>query len=718
MPVPLQVPWRWLRLATTILFTLTILACALTASEGINPHPPVEASSLAFANSVKLRVSRQGIYQLRLSDLGWEDSDLASLQLFFRDQPQPLWILSEAGETYIRFYGRTDQSQYTAQTIYTLRRGEQGGIQMASAPEAVSRTSALVTSPAVMSSLRIEENQLYQPVVNEGDHWFGDKLIAPQSQSYVFQLAGLAPGEGKIQVELWGYTSGAMEPDHHVLVSVNGKQVSDSSWDGQTRFRVEAQIPEGVLKEGDNTVTLTFPGDTEAVVEIAYLDWIEIQYPRQPQTEGGYLIFESTGQPVRLTGLASGSAIFDITTPHNITVTKVSESNPIFYGETSHRYMAVNPSGYLQPDQIASPRSDPDLLNAENYGEYLAIGPESLLEPLAPLLEQRESQGLSTQSIPLEAIYDQFNGGMPEPGAIRTFLSYAQTNWTVPPRYILLVGDASYDFKGYTSSPPQDPLPTMMVYTTHGGETGSDILIANINEDPWPDLAIGRLPARSPDQVRVFVVKTLSFEQGLPAATWKRNILAIADGQGPTFSYDAQDFLDLFPHTYNLSLIAPSPGTETAAQDIAAALEKGQLITAYFGHGSLNMWGKDQLFTREDASQLNNADRLTIMLHVTCLTGLFTHPTEESLGERLLFNPNGGAVALMAPTSLTLPGAQEFLSSAFVEGLLQPKLRRLGDVALYAWRQAPTDYPSYIDVMNTFLLFGDPALLLPAPTTP
>jgi hypothetical protein len=50
------------------------------------------------------------------------------------------------------------------------------------------------------------------------------------------------------------------------------------------------------------------------------------------------------------------------------------------------------------------------------------------------------------------------------------------------------------------------------------------------------------------------------------------------------------------------------------------------------------------------------------------------------------------------------------LASAFINALLESPEGRLGDAALYAWRQIPVDSAESADVMRTFLLFGDPAL--------
>ena len=91
----------------------------------------------------------------------------------------------------------------------------------------------------------------------------------------------------------------------------------------------------------------------------------------------------------------------------------------------------------------------------------------------------------------------------------------------------------------------------------------------------------------------------------------------------------------------------------------------------YFGHGSVTQWGKDNLFTVKDVASLQNGDRLPLVINMTCLTGLFTHPKVQSLTETLLWKPDGGAVAVLAPTSLTLSGDQSFLSNALVQSFVE-----------------------------------------------
>jgi hypothetical protein len=529
-----------------------------------------------------------------------------------------------------------------------------------------------------------------------------------------FDLVDVVRGDGTVMVALWGSTKAWSQTDHHAVVRVNGQVVGDETWDGQTRHTIAAQVPEGVLREGTNTIEIDLPGDTGVLVDIAYLDWIDISYSRLPRLRDGSLAFSTGGGSVALSTDGREVHVFDITDPASVSVFTVVE-NISFQTEPDRRYLAIDSSGFVKPVDIAPVVAQPDLLDPQNSAAYLVLGPDDLLEAAEPLLELRDSQGISVMAVPISAVYDQFNGGMAEPVAIQRFLAYATGSWGTPPEYVLLVGDASYDFKGYAHPEGANRLPVVMVQTTYGGETGSDNVLADINEDPWPDLAIGRIPAQTPEQVAIYVEKVLMYEgispgDNTPGGDWLNRVLAVADGLESCFKADAVSFLELFPPGFQTRLIVPQAGDEPLNRAVVEEIERGCWVAAYFGHGSLEMWGKDHLFTIEDSEGLSNRDRLPIMMHLTCLTGLFTHPTQESLVESLLFHPDGGAIAVLAPTSLTLPDAQVGLASAFINALLESPEGRLGDAALYAWRQIPVDSAESADVMRTFLLFGDPAL--------
>jgi hypothetical protein len=705
-------PRKLIRTAILVILSLGLGGLLSSSNAHVPDSETTNSRLLESAGEIRISVLEEGIYQINLAKIGWENFQPDSFQLYHRDIPQPIWIEGDGAEAQLFFYGQTSDSLYTKENFYILRRIDSPGLRMSA--QTFSPPDSTEAADYVTATLKLEENQLYAPLVEKGDPWLWRKMIGPQTETIEAMLPHATSNGGKLRIELWGNTKAPADPDHHVRVSVNGQLVADDVWDGQIRHKVEASIPGGILQDGSNTIEIKIPGDTGSTIEIVYLDWLEIDYARQPQAEGDRLIFSAGTKPVELTGFGGSPVLFDVTNPQKMIRTELAGGSDWFDGEPGHRYFAVGPEGYLNPNGLYSSQLEPDLRNPTAGADYLAIGPPDLLIPLDPLLDWRESQNLSTLSLPVQAVYDQFNAGMPEPEAIQQFLAYAVQNWDTPPRYILLVGDTSYDFRGYTVPAENNRLPTMMVSTLFGGLTGSDVVIAEINDDPWPDLAIGRIPAQTAGQVVVFVEKTLGYEKQPFEADWQKKILAIADGQEAQFRVEAQEFLDNFSGKYITELIAPPAGSE-ASREVIQAIEDGSLITAYFGHGSLNMLGKDRLFSSDDVPDLSNAGRLPIMLHITCLTGLFIHPTQPSLAEDLLWQTNGGAVAILAPTSLTLPSAQGVLTTGFAEALLDSSHQRLGDIALFAWRQVPIEDQNAEDVMKTFLLLGDPALKIPSP---
>ena len=73
--------------------------------------------------------------------------------------------------------------------------------------------------------------------------------------------------------------------------------------------------------------------------------------------------------------------------------------------------------------------------------------------------------------------------GESSPEAIRDFLSYAYHEWKPPsPRYVLLLGDANYDFKDYSQLGVANPVPPLMVRTSYLW-TVSDPTLAAVNGD-------------------------------------------------------------------------------------------------------------------------------------------------------------------------------------------------------------------------------------------
>jgi hypothetical protein len=81
------------------------------------------------------------------------------------------------------------------------------------------------------------------------------------------------------------------------------------------------------------------------------------------------------------------------------------------------------------------------------------IAPREFLEAAQPLVERRRSQGLVSRAVSFEQIVSEFGHGRPTAEPIREFLEHAYHSWRRPsPRYVVLVGDATYDPRQFVAS--------------------------------------------------------------------------------------------------------------------------------------------------------------------------------------------------------------------------------------------------------------------------
>jgi len=712
----------------------------------IEPNEGVTISKTTNPVLLKVHISQEGMHEISAKDImdlgiNLDDADLSGAQLFYGGEQQPLWQSGSGADLRFQFYGQPIDSHYSVNNVYWLAVGTEppdwvmDGVPAKSSIDTVFNNVEQLSAPdnlppGTYSSVQhIEENEFYKPQVDADEHWFWISFTAPSQQSIEFAVSNLVEGAGGLRLALWAETEAIISPDHHLIIKLNGQVVENSTWDGRGQHIIETDLEAGLLTDGNNVLEFVAPGDTGVAADIVYLDEIQIRYPARFVAENDRLDFFSQGDIHHIEGLSSPANVYDITrAPALMVPHEYKEGSVEFMGISDHHYWVSGQNGYLTPALIEPAVLDPELRHLDVGADYIAIGPSDLLEPLGPLLEMRDDQSLQVLAVPLEAIYDQFGEGLTEPNAIRKYLSYAMDNWQTTPRYLLLVGDASYDPKGFISPENANRLPVFLIDTVYGGQTASDVGYAQLEEEAWEsdvdsnddyELAVGRIPAREPEQVEALVNKIIAYESNIfnenQSQTWHKGVLAVADGQDVSFSVDAQAFLDLFPEGYQTGLIAPSAGESGVNERIIDQIDDGNLLVAYFGHGGVNRWGKDRLFTVEDVDKLQNEGKPPVVINMTCLTGLFTHPTTESLAEAMLWDADGGAIAVLAPTSLTLPNDQSPLIQSFVQILLDNPTLPLGELLRRAREDIPGDTKGLKDVTNTFLLFGDPALRIPHP---
>lgn len=406
---------------------------------------------------------------------------------------------------------------------------------------------------------------------------------------------------------------------------------------------------------------------------------------------------------------------------------------------------AASPAqGTLAAAQVQSPNlmALGDLLDTQNGADWIVITHRDFWTATLPLAEWR-ARDYRVSMVDVQQIYDQFNGGMLSSESLRDFLAYAHANWRPPaPQYVLLAGGGTSDMRQYFSNSKKSYVPTM-IYPSDPilGETASDSrLVAFLNNDILPDMHIGRFPAYSASEVEIMVSKTISYESAPPRDEWNTNVLLIADdlegGGGDFYAFSdtlATGYSDpndpfntkFLPYPYSATKVYlgktcdtnnPSLANECRTHIAEAINDRGALFVSYVGHAQTKNWAIEKLMDPTLAQGLTNSDKLSIFLGMACFEGFFHEPPlgSRSLSESYLFNPNGGAVASWSPTGFGVATGHDYLEQGLFLAVFQNNVTRLGAATTagkeHLYYKAPAH--KYDDLIDTFNLLGDPALLI------
>jgi hypothetical protein len=679
------------------------------------------AWALASAPAAKIYVRDSGVYRIPAQSLFNAGIPagvaLDSLKVSSLGQPVSFRALSADGahlnpSDSIEFYGEGVDSRYTDIRVYWVSSTLGAGPQTAQLTE----TSGAIAGPSFAETLGFEDRLYYFGGLKNGGQqkFFGPWVYdLPEVRTYATPAIDLTSSElATLEVALQGVTTG----QHAVQVSVNGVPIGEITGSGHQFMTGRFQLPSGLLVAGVNTVQLAATTSSDASFE-AYQ---RLTYPRLYQSTGGPLHFTALGgTTVHLAAVdAQATSVLDITNPAATIALRVSAdpadasaSLVTVPGDGQRSLISYTEADLKTPVSIAA--NTPSTIHSGET-DLIVIAHATLVANMQPLVAQRRREGLRVALVDVENVYDEFAYGQKDVGAIRDFLAYAAANWSRPPRYLLLVGSASFNPRNFGGAGGIDLVPTPLVETEYM-ETGSDDALVGVSELGSPNVAVGRLPLSDPNAVGQAVAKTLARALVNHTST----MLFVHDEDDPVSNFSRQTAemrrgLSIW-HSSEISrsngLAEGSP--QQAAADAALhdslieALVTGPAVVSYLGHGAEDLWS-GSILSGEDGPALSSSSGASVLFAGACLNGFYVNQGSEFLAGALLSAPRGGAWAMIASSGATNPGEQ----SAFALSLFQASLfdgLTLGE----ALAQAKSGI-SDPDFRATFQLFGDPSARMTA----
>ncbi|MEK6285203.1 MAG: C25 family cysteine peptidase [Acidobacteriota bacterium] len=675
---------------------------------------------LASQAAVKITVKQEGWYRIGKPELllaGLDPkADPRSLQLYADGVESPITVTTNHGKfdstSGIEFYAVGLDTAETDQRVYWLISAKTAGKRIATVPG----QGGLPSANSFLSTVERRDRSIYLSGIHNGDaeNFFGTPVgnTAVDQTITLQHVDAAAAGLATIEVGMQGFS---VTP-HNVSVSLNGNPIGTIQYNTQTQGVAQFTVPNNLLMEGQNTLTLV---GQQGVLDVSLVDHIRVSYWHTYSADGNALKFTATAnQQVKIGGFTTGDVkVFDVTNPSEplqlaATVDQQDSGYAVtveVVGNGNRTLVAIG------ADQVRSPlrleANQPSTLRSSgNQADLMIITHGGLKDSFAQLAALRQSQGLKVAMVDVQDIYDEFNFGNKRSQAVKDFLSYARSNWARPPRYVLLAGSASYDPKNYNGLGGYDLVPTRMV-DTQFMETASDDWFADFNLDGIAEMAVGRLPAHTPEEAASTVAKLVSYE----ATTPQKSALLVAD-ENLGFNFEAANnkLAPLFPAAITVQQINRGQiGTGAARQQLLDGLASGQKIVNYVGHGSPSVW-RGNLLTAADALALTNTGRYPLFVAMTCLNGEFQRPELNTLAAALLNAPRGGAIAVWASSGFTEPNGQAAMNQQFYKLLFQPGSQKSGAQAL-TLGEATVKAKSSVtdsDIRRTWILFGDPSMKL------
>jgi hypothetical protein len=720
---------------------------------------------------------------------------------------------------YLEFYGQRlewdvfdpdefEDGDYSDTNVYWISLGTGPGARVAERPSAP--TAGWPEVNTFQHTARYEGDSLFFGVIPEvgSTHWYDHILAAnttdgPDDIEYLLSTPDPThTGETYMRVRLLGlkYTNNY----HRSRLDVSTFEVDLQDWDGHRSFihGVDSgplSINPLLVADPETTVKVALPFDrvvpgVTLTQDAVAVDWIEIDYRRHLRANGGEMSFQIENGPdqrVKLSAYTGNDAVaYEVTEVDpdtggaigtHLTGASVKSGGGGQWtvefdvaqdlgmpADALRRFIVVAPEGTLRPDEITAVELA-DWSDPSHDIDILVLAERSLVDqdldgtPEGPQFLRwkalRESQGYTVGVAFLEDVLHEFSAGIFDPYGIRAFVSQAYFNWAGPPQALLIVGDATHDFKnnyGYLTQRMwvptyiQDKVPseniTYFAWDTYFTTVdGTDVM---------PDLWSGRISSHDFDETEATFKKIADHGEAPTGQDWQHHVLFVAEREDPEFENvqdrQTENYLDGTPHTYakvyEQDIVDANPGLTPYDQarlawaeidseiDGVGVDQPGTAIVNFVGHGSVQQWGKNPMLyakspsamETDDVDRMSNAGVYPFMMNTNCVTGGFhfsgstlAPDRQYSLGEKLVIAAERGALAILAPSHLT----QTFLladtnNSVFGSIYGRVKYRRLGDIDLNL--RADLLATNKQTEAKSYTFQGDPLsrLHIPAPAPP
>lgn len=685
------------------------------------------------------------LQQNRIRIVGESDGsfDPGDYILFYGEGPSE-WTLNEETGTF-----DFQMNVYDFDNYYFLKIGAENGLRVESSPS----VNGVYLSTSYNDYLRYEQEKVnllseYDLAQGSGRMWFGDYFKNQRSFTYTTldlpnriesepveiktRFAARANGQTNIYLKLGNQTVASGSFNTINLNNPNGNFAF-------LRDLAHTQVVPGAL-----SITIDYP-EASGLLSEGWLDFIQVNARCQLRLQGIQMDFrdvqaigQAGGATYQISNTASGLVVWDITDPLSPVNREGQQAGTVFsFGadeEGLRQYIAFYPDQDLFTPTSAGKVSNQNLHGILETDMVILYHPD--LESEAQRLATHRSQhsGLEVTLVPVGQVFNEFSSGKKDASAIRDFarMLYQRSDRF---RYLLLFGDGSFDHRNIEEKGNN------LVMTFQTTESANPIFAfpsddyfgllddneGLINTNDELDISIGRIPAANLEEARGVVDKIINYDTNPSTlGDWRNRIVFVGDDEDSSVHTDDADEIaevveTLYPNL-NIDKIyldafnqISTPGGKrapTATEALNNNLFRGVQTVVYLGHGGAKGWAQERILQIPDILSWDNFNALPLFITATCSFSGYDDPGFTTAGELVLFNPEGGAIALYTTVRAVYASTNAALTKAAAIAIYEdhPEAPTIGDLLRVAKSESGGQSNS-----RKFTLLGDPSQLLAKP---
>ncbi|CAG4988585.1 hypothetical protein DYBT9275_00116 [Dyadobacter sp. CECT 9275] len=636
---------------------------------------------------------------------------------------------------------------YSDTSYYFLTYGDTPGLRIGAA-ETVSSTGQVVDS---FDDYWYHEEETYN-LLRSGRVWFGEYL-GTSALNFPVNISGVLPSS---TVKFFASGIGAAQVATRFSWLFNGQQIGEGAVGTVTsqladQYALRAQRTTGSFSA---VLPASLPAAFTAGVSYirngqssaqAYLDYLALQIKRELRPYDNQQIYrflsaEASLATFRIKNISASWKLWDISNsarPAQLVNNENGTKDITLASKRRFRqWIGFTFSQALTPASWTLTGNQGIHQDTEEIDLLMVTAPAFITEAERLAAFRRDHDGLKVKVVTTYQVYNEYASGKPDLTAIRDFARHIYKMGRGKLRYLLLFGDATYDYRNklqnqtadqrkswvpvYESRESLNPVYTYSSDDYYGFlDDAEGEWIESAAGDHQLDIGIGRLPVKNLTEARTVVNKLIHYASAEARKSWKNTVRFVADdGDGNVHQQHADQlaqligdrflakriFLDEFPQ------VTTSQGQKSAEVNaqIKKTINNGSLILNYTGHGGVNGWAEEQILTLADMLSVHGYDNMPLLVTATCDFGRYDDMGQVSGAELMVLSPKGAAIGALSTTRPVYSSTNYTLNKALYESLrIKMQGQRMGNVV------KSTKNNALVGSLNrNFTFLGDPSMLL------